>query len=144
MLEAEAGGGEDAGDSQGVGGGTSATGYNSTYDATQTSAGSGGSFGQGGSTNKGDGRRPVAEAGMEEELHLQLLQVVIHKVEAGGSGYIYTSSTASNYPSGCKLNSSYYLTNAQTIAGGSSFSSPSGGTEVGHSGNGYARITKVQ
>ena len=67
-----------------------------------------------------------------------------HGSGGGGSGYVYTSSTASNYPSGCKLNSSYYLTNAQTIAGGSSFSSPSGGTEVGHSGNGYARITKVQ
>ena len=60
----------------------------------------------------------------------------------GGSGYIYTSSTASNYPSGCLLNSSYYLTNAQTIAGNASFSSPtSGSTETGHSGNGYARIT---
>lgn len=60
----------------------------------------------------------------------------------GGSGYIYTSSTASNYPSGCLLNSSYYLTNAQTIAGNTSFPSPtSGSTETGHSGNGYARIT---
>lgn len=60
----------------------------------------------------------------------------------GGSGYIYTSSTASNYPSGCLLNSSYYLTNAQTIAGNASFPSPtSGSTETGHSGNGYARIT---
>lgn len=60
----------------------------------------------------------------------------------GGSGYVYTSSTASNYPSGCLLNSSYYLTNAQTIAGNASFPSPAGGgTETGHSGNGYARIT---
>ena len=59
----------------------------------------------------------------------------------GGSGYIYTSSTASNYPSGCLLNSSYYLTNAQTIAGNTSFPSPNGGTETGHEGNGYARIT---
>lgn len=60
----------------------------------------------------------------------------------GGSGYIYTSSTAFNYPSGCLLNSSYYLTNAQTIAGNTSFPSPtSGSTETGHSGNGYARIT---
>lgn len=59
----------------------------------------------------------------------------------GGSGYVYTSSTASNYPSGCLLNSSYYLTDAQTIAGNTSFTSPSGGTETGHSGNGYIRIT---
>ena len=59
----------------------------------------------------------------------------------GGSGYIYTESTASNYPSGCLLNSSYYLTSASTIAGNSSFPSTSGGSETGHSGNGYARIT---
>lgn len=61
----------------------------------------------------------------------------------GGSGYVYTSATASNYPSGCLLNSSYYLTNAQTIAGNQSFPSPTGGTETGHSGNGYVRITKL-
>ena len=61
----------------------------------------------------------------------------------GGSGYVYTSATASNYPSGCLLNSAYYLSNAQTIAGNQSFSSPTGGTETGHSGNGYVRITKL-
>ena len=62
---------------------------------------------------------------------------------AGGSGYVYTSSTASYYPSGCLLNSSYYLTNASTIAGNSSFPAPGGGNETGHTGNGYARITKI-
>lgn len=61
----------------------------------------------------------------------------------GGSGYVYTSATASNYPSGCLLNSSYYLTNAQTITGNQSFPSPTGSTETGHSGNGYVRITKL-
>ena len=62
----------------------------------------------------------------------------------GGSGYVYTSSTASNYPSGCLLNSSYYLTDAQTIAGDTSFPSPSGSSEVGHIGNGYCRITVIE
>lgn len=61
----------------------------------------------------------------------------------GGSGYVYTPTTASNYPSGCLLNSAYYLSNAQTIAGNQSFPSPTGGTETGHSGNGYVRITKL-
>lgn len=61
----------------------------------------------------------------------------------GGSGYVYTPTTASNYPSGCLLNSAYYLSNAQTIAGNQSFSSPTGGTETGHSGSGYVRITKL-
>ena len=59
----------------------------------------------------------------------------------GGSGYVYTSATASSYPSGCLLNSSYYLTEAQTIAGNTSFTAPDGTAETGHSGNGFARIT---
>ena len=62
----------------------------------------------------------------------------------GGSGYVYTSSTASNYPSGCLLNSSYYLTDAQTIAGNTAFTSPTGTNETGHTGNGYIRITAIK
>lgn len=62
----------------------------------------------------------------------------------GGSGYVYTSSTASNYPSGCLLNSSYYLTNASTIAGNTAFTSPTGTSETGHTGNGYVRITVIK
>lgn len=62
----------------------------------------------------------------------------------GGSGYVYTSSTASNYPSGCLLNSNYYLTSAGTIDGNTSMPSTSGGTETGHQGNGYARITAIE
>lgn len=62
---------------------------------------------------------------------------------SGGSGYVYTSATASNYPSGCLLNSTYYLSNAQTIAGNESFPSPTGSTETGHSGNGHVKITKL-
>jgi len=58
----------------------------------------------------------------------------------GGSGYVYTSSTYSNYPSGCLLNSSYYLTNAATVAGNTSFTDFDGSTVTGHSGNGAARI----
>ena len=62
----------------------------------------------------------------------------------GGSGYVYTSSTASNYPSGCLLNSSYYLANAQTVAGNTAFTSPTGINETGHTGNGYVRITVIK
>lgn len=62
----------------------------------------------------------------------------------GGSGYVYTSQTASSYPSGCLLNSSYYLTNAQTIAGNTAFTSPTGSSETGHAGNGYIRITVIE
>ena len=63
---------------------------------------------------------------------------------SGGSGYVYTSATASNYPSGCLLNSSYYLSAAKTIAGNTSFTSPTGSSETGHSGNGYCRITVIE
>ncbi|MEG1306132.1 MAG: glycine rich domain-containing protein, partial [Bacilli bacterium] len=59
----------------------------------------------------------------------------------GGSGYVYTSSTAGNYPSGCLLNTSHYLTNASTIAGNTSFTNTTGGSETGHTGNGYAIIS---
>ena len=58
----------------------------------------------------------------------------------GGSGFIYTSSTASSVPSGTTLTSSYYLTNASTTAGNTSFTGTTGTAETGHSGNGYARI----
>ena len=50
-----------------------------------------------------------------------------HYSTGGGSGYINTS----------------ILTDASTITGNISFPSPSGGTETGHSGNGYAIITQV-
>lgn len=61
----------------------------------------------------------------------------------GGSGYVYTSDTASNYPSGCLLNSTYYLTEASTVDGSTSITSPTGATETGHAGNGYVRLTYV-
>lgn len=63
---------------------------------------------------------------------------------AGGSGYVYTSSTASIYPSGCLLDSSYYLTNAATINGDTSFIDYSGSTVTGHSGNGACRISVLE
>jgi hypothetical protein len=62
----------------------------------------------------------------------------------GGSGYVYTSSTASNYPSGCLLDSSMYLTDTNTITGNASMPSTSGSTETGHSDNGYVRITVIE
>ena len=66
------------------------------------------------------------------------------KAGAGGSGYVYTASTASQYPSGCLLTSDDYLANASTTLGTSSFSSPTGSSETGHSGDGYARITVIK
>ncbi|MBQ9396657.1 MAG: hypothetical protein IJU23_14225 [Proteobacteria bacterium] len=60
---------------------------------------------------------------------------------AGGSGYTYSSASSTYYPAGVLLDSRYYLTNTQTTGGATSVPAPIGGTEMGHQGNGYARIT---
>lgn len=49
----------------------------------------------------------------------------------GGSGFVYTSLTANQYPSGCLLNPSFYLTDAST-------------TPNSNTGNGKAKITLVK
>jgi hypothetical protein len=56
----------------------------------------------------------------------------------GGSGFVNTASNASYRPSGY---TGLQLDSGSTTSGNSSHPSVSGGTEVGHSGNGYARIT---
>ena len=59
----------------------------------------------------------------------------------GGTSYVYTSSTAASYPSGCLLNSDYYLTETNRVAGNASFTSYSGTTVTGTTGDGAVRIT---
>lgn len=72
----------------------------------------------------------------------------------GGSGYIYNSTSAVNYPTGCLLSPSYYIENGRTIGGATtrygtnaSFSMPTvssqTSTETGHRGDGYARISGI-
>jgi hypothetical protein len=55
---------------------------------------------------------------------------------SGGSGFVYTSSNSQ-----CSASSDYYLSNASTLSGNTEFVSPYGGKEIGHRGNGFARIT---
>ena len=71
----------------------------------------------------------------------------------GGSGWVYTEESYNYWYNNnsnesrngkWKLNSLYYLTDAQTIAGNTEFDAPGGGRETGHEGNGYARITIVE
>lgn len=63
----------------------------------------------------------------------------------GGSGYVYTESTATNYPSGCLLNEAYYLAEAETIGGNQTFVNPeTGASATGRSGSGYIRITVIK
>ncbi len=70
----------------------------------------------------------------------------------GGSGWVYTQSNYNTWKSGnptdanqYKLDSSYYFDTALTIAGNTTFPNTAGtGTETGHSGDGYAKITRVE
>lgn len=68
---------------------------------------------------------------------------------SGGSGWVFTEASYNNWKSGNPadaskylLDSTYYLSDARTVSGNQSFPSPSGsGTETGHCGNGYVKIT---
>lgn len=132
------------------GGGTSGGSSISGYGGTQTSAGTSGSFGQGANGYISGYNYKYASGGAGGgwygggAIQQHSDSTNYRSYNGGGSGYVYTSSTASNYPSGCLLNSSYYLTDASTIAGNTSFPSTSGANETGHTGNGYARITVVE
>lgn len=146
------GGAAGANDSSKYGGGVSGGSPVSEYAASATAAGTNGSFGTGGNHTAshiykyrprggGGGWYGGGCATSSSDSNAD----TIRGSNGGGSGYVYTSSTASNYPSGCKLNSTHYLTNAATYAGNTSFTSTtSGSNETGHSGNGYVRITVIK
>ena len=146
------GGGEDSGDGVGYGGGLQggdeASGHNSAnpeHGGSQTAAGLGGAFGLGANTRCDGGGGGGGWYGGGTNKGTQTIPTSDDYSDAGGgaggSGYVWTSATASSAPSGYSVSSSYYLTSAQTIAGNTSFPAVSGGNETGHSGNGYARIT---
>jgi prepilin-type N-terminal cleavage/methylation domain-containing protein len=64
----------------------------------------------------------------------------------GGGGYYGGGSNNGQMLNNCGAGGSGYigtLTSAQTIAGNASMPVPAGGTETGHTGNGYARITFI-
>lgn len=68
----------------------------------------------------------------------------------GGSGFVYTAESidiwkdANISESGSwLLDSGYFLESTNTVAGNESFLDPDGTLVVGHSGNGYVRITKI-
>jgi hypothetical protein len=124
------------------GGGLEGNGYTTTgfggsitsYKGTQTAAGVNGSFGVGGSVTStsvamycagggGGGWYGGGASNVADDFSSSY-----NDYNGGGSGYVYTSSTASNYPSGCTLNSIYYLEEAST-------------TTSTHTGNGLIKIT---
>ena len=148
VIVAGGGGGSASADgSAKYGGGTTGGSAQSGYGASQTSAGTNGSFGQGGSATTSGSNYKYGSGGggggwygggasssYSDSTNYQ-------SYNGGGSGYVYTAGTASNCPSGCLLNSNYYLTDAATYGGNTSFTDFNGSTVTGRSGNGAVKIT---
>lgn len=136
------GGGGGAGESNSSvkqGGGLTGNSVVEEYKATQTKAGTNGSFGRGANSigsdnyNYGPGGGGGGWYGGGASTNVSDNSADYRTYNGGGSGYVYTSSTASNYPSGCLLNSNYYLTNASTAIG---YTKTNPGVQQG-----YIRIT---
>ena len=129
------------------GGGTSGGSPVSGYGASQTVAGTNGSFGVGADGYISGYNYKYASGGGGGgwygggAINKHSDSTNYRGYNGGGSGFVWTGSNA---PSGYLLGSEYYLANASTIAGNASMPSTSGGTETGHTGNGYARITAIK
>lgn len=131
---------ESSGKSSGAqqGGGTRGKGQ---YPASQSSAGSGGAFGLGASVSVNNYRYSGGAGGggwYGGGTGHSDSSVSYVSYSGGGSGFVNTSANASYRPSGY---SGLQLESGTTTAGSSSHPSTSGGTETGHSGDGYAIIT---
>ena len=149
VIVAGGGGGSAADDAiyTKAGGGITSGSAVADYQATWTSAGTNGSFGQGADTgmasayNYGPGGGGGGWYGGGSSANLSDSDSNYRIYNGGGSGYVYTSDTASNYPSGCLLNSGYYLSNTSTVKGSSNIILTDGTTGHGSIGNGYIKLT---
>lgn len=120
------------------GGGTSGKGQ---HPGTQTSAGNGGEFGFGANQTTTNYRYCSGAGGggwYGGGCNKSDSSTSYVNYSGGGSGFVNTAANAGSRPSGYI---GLQLDSGTTYAGNSSFPSPSGGNETGHSGNGYARIT---
>ena len=126
-----------------AGGGTTGAGYSSTYQGKQNGAGSSGSFGQGANQTTTNYRYCSGAGGggwYGGGMSYSDSDMNACKMSGGGSGFVNTAANAGNRPSGY---TGLELDSGTTVAGNTSFEAPGGGTETGHSGNGYARITRL-
>lgn len=127
-----------------AGGGTNGIGYSSTYYGRPNAAGSNGGFGYGANqlvTNYrwhggmgGGGWYGGGSAYSDSSTSYV-------SYSGGGSGFVNTSANANYRPSNY---TGLQLDSGTTYAGNTTFTSTSGGSETGHSGNGYARITRIE
>ena len=114
------------------------------YYGQQNVAGQGGTFGQGAS-QESDSNRYASGAGGGGwygggRNNGNYYFSVMNQLCGGGSGFVNTAANAGNRPSGY---TGLQLDSGETRDGTTSFPSTSGGTEVGHSGHGYARLTRL-
>ena len=126
-----------------VGGGTYGGAGDTSWRASQTAAGDGGSFGQGGNQTASNYRYCSGGGGGGWygggiRYNDSIVYATWHS--GGGSGWVNTSASSGNRPSGY---TGLQLDSGSTTVGSSSFPAPSGGNETGHAGNGYARITRI-
>ena len=140
LLVAGGGGSGDHGAKAGYGGGINGT--DGDYDGADGIGGKGGTQTQG-----GDGAVPgtFGKGGDYGVAYLIDVNGVYDSGGCGGGGW-YGGGSPKCKGGGCGGGGSGHVgdvTNGQTIAGNTSFPSPSGGTETGHTGNGYAIITQV-
>lgn len=128
-----------------AGGGTNGVGYSSSYYGKQNAAGTNGSFGQGANqtttnyryaSGAGGGGWYGGGGGQKSDSSMTYVHY-----SGGGSGWVNIVANAGNRPSGY---TGLELDSGTTYDGNSSFPSTGGGTETGHSGNGYARITRLE
>lgn len=128
-----------------VGGGSYGDGIDLPYQGKPNGAGSGGSFGQGASQTTtgyrycsaaGGGGWYGGGGGKYSDSDMNTV-----RLSGGGSGFVNTAAAAGNRPSGY---TGLELDSGTTYAGNTSFPSTGGGTETGHSGNGYVRITRLE
>lgn len=146
------GGGDDSYNSGGYGGGLSGYSFETTASPGNQIGtyqyGTGGRFGFGAHTDcigggAGGGWYGASAANGKTEPEPSSIKHNIIDSGAGGSGYVYTTSTESYYPSP-KPHVNYMLTNAETIEGNKQFKDPQGNDIVGNLGNGFARITQIE
>ena len=120
------------------GGGTSGRGQ---YPGKQNAAGSGGAFGLGANQSSNNYRYCAGGGGggwYGGGTNKSDSSTSYVNYSGGGSGFVNTAANASYRPSGY---TGIELESGETTAGNTSHPSTSGGSETGHSGNGYAIIT---
>lgn len=127
-----------------AGGGVNGDGYSSSYYGQQDAAGYNGGFGYGAGVS-GTAYRYISGRGGGGwygggNAQTNTDNISFSQRSGGGSGFVNTSGNAQYRPTdftGLELDS------GTTYDGTQTFEAVNGGTETGHEGNGYARITRL-